>query len=284
MVRSRRPRGRVLWPTLAVAVGLLVSACHDDGARGRPGGTAPPYAQSPEALPTLLAAPPVPTPRLPLTTQDRPVRGGVPAIRRVPTSDRVVFLTIDDGQAKDPGFRDLMNTLRIPFSMFLTDSLAGDGYPYFAGLEALGNKVQNHTLTHRRLTKLPATRQRAEICGQQERLRTVFGHAPTLFRPPGGNYNATTQRAAADCGLRAVVLWTASMQPGGLRSNAPQDALRSGDIILFHFFPAEKLHRRTLRQVTIDLARTVTAQGFALARIEDYLDAAQASSTPVPER
>ncbi|MGP3999375.1 polysaccharide deacetylase family protein [Streptomyces sp. 8N706] len=195
----------------------------------------------------------------------------MPRIDRVPTPDRVVFLTIDDGAAKDPAFAKLMRTLRVPFSMFLTDSMAGDNYGYFARMHQLGNRVQNHTLTHRRLDNLPYAAQRAEICGQQNRLQKVFGERPTLFRPPRGHYDPTTLRAAADCGIRATVLWRANMQPRGLRYEGTDRTLRPGDIILFHFFPKQRLHGAALTDVTEDLLRTITEQGFAVARLEDYV-------------
>ncbi|MGH3310539.1 MAG: polysaccharide deacetylase family protein [Streptomyces sp.] len=189
----------------------------------------------------------------------------------MPTRDKVVFLTIDDGAAKDPAFAKMMSTLRVPFSMFLTDSMVGDDYGYFARLHRLGNKVQNHTLTHKRLTDLPYAAQRAEICGQQDRLQKVFGERPTLFRPPRGHYNSTTLRAAADCGIRATVLWRANVQPKGPHSDARDHTLRPGDIILFHFFPQQRLDGAELRDVTQDLLRTITDQGFAVARLEDYI-------------
>ncbi|MDI3385004.1 polysaccharide deacetylase family protein [Streptomyces sp. B-S-A8] len=219
------------------------------------------------ALPTLLAPPPAPRvkPALPAAGRSAPV------VERVPTRDRVVFLTIDDGLAKDPEFARLMRDLRVPFSMFLTDSMAGDDYGYFDRLRPGGNRVQNHTLTHPSLAGLPYARQRAEICGQQARLEREFGEHPTLFRPPRGHYDRTTLRAAADCGLRACVMWGVNMQPDGLRYDNGSDRLRPGEIVLFHFFPPERLGDRTLTELTVELLRTITEQGYAVARIEDYV-------------
>ncbi|MEV0091252.1 polysaccharide deacetylase family protein [Streptomyces sp. NPDC050738] len=205
-----------------------------------------------------------------------PAAGGAPPdpaqlVRRVPTHDRVVFLTIDDGTAQDPEFVRLMRELRTPFTMFLTDSMAGSHYRYFDPLHALGNKVQNHTVTHARLTKLSYEGQRAEICGQQGILEQEFGERPTLLRPPGGRYDATTLRAAADCGLPTVVLWSASMQPKGLRYGSADHRLHPGDIILFHFFTPYELHGTTLSAATRTLMRTIAEQGLSVARLEDYL-------------
>ncbi|MCM2578348.1 polysaccharide deacetylase family protein [Streptomyces meridianus] len=222
-------------------------------------------------LPQLIPPPPPPRIKPPLPTSPGNGTHRALPIDRIPTRERVVFLTVDDGAAKDPAFAEMMRTLRVPFSMFLTDSLAGDDYPYFARLQRLGNKVQNHTLSHKRLAGLPYADQRAEICGQQNRLRKVFGERPTLFRPPYGYHDATTLRAAADCGIRATVLWRANVQPGKPGPFAGDHPLRPGDIVLFHFFPKERLEGTTLKKVTEDLLRAITAQGFAVARLEDYV-------------
>ncbi|NBE56321.1 polysaccharide deacetylase family protein, partial [Streptomyces boluensis] len=134
--------------------------------------------------------------------------------------------------------------------------------------------VQNHTLTHPSLKGLPYARQRAEICGQQTVLAREFGERPTLFRPPRGHYDSTTLRAVADCGLRASVMWGANMQPEGLRLDNGTDRLRPGEIVLFHFFPPERLSGKshtTLTELTRTLLRTITEQGYAVGRIEDYV-------------
>lgn len=255
-----------------ILASVLAGGCGSTNSEEAPAarGHRPPVTDRP-ALPRLIHPPSPPRVKPPLPTP--PAKGTHPAppIDRIPTSDRVVFLTIDDGAAKDPAFAEMMRTLRVPFSMFLTDSMAGDDYAYFGRLQRLGNKVQNHTLSHKRLGDLPYSAQRAEICGQQDRLRKAFGERPTLFRPPFGDYNATTLRAAADCGIRATVLWRANAQPGNLHSFTGHRTLRPGDIILFHFFPKERLEGAELKEVTEELLRSITAQGFAVARLEDYL-------------
>ena len=263
----RRPAGLILAALLAAGCGTT-SHGETPAARGH-GHQRPATAGS--TLPQLIPPPSPPRIKPPLPTPPANETQRTPLIDRIPTSDRVVFLTIDDGAAKDPAFAQMMRTLRVPFSMFLTDAMAGDDYPYFGRLQRFGNKVQNHTLSHKQLADLPYTAQRAEICGQQKRLQAAFGERPTLFRPPYGDYNTTTLQAAADCGIRATVLWRANVQPGTLRSFADGRTLRPGDIVLFHFFPKERLEGASLKEVTEDLLRSITAQGFAVARLEDYV-------------
>ncbi|MER6071871.1 polysaccharide deacetylase family protein [Streptomyces sp. NPDC001817] len=186
----------------------------------------------------------------------------------VPTRDPVVFLTYDDGADHDPRFVDMVRELRLPVSMFLTDSVAGPAYGHFARLHRLGAGIQNHTLDHRVLAGLPYAGQRAEICGQQDRLGSRLGLRPRLFRPPYGSYDTTTLRAAADCGISTVVLWRAAMTPTDLVYAHGEHHLRPGDIILVgpDETPGPNLRERTAR-----VLRRVQQRGLTAGRLEDYL-------------
>ncbi|MCX5526002.1 polysaccharide deacetylase family protein [Streptomyces bobili] len=191
-----------------------------------------------------------------------------PVVDRIPTRDKVVFLTYDDGAERDPRFIDMVRELRLPVSMFLTDSVAGPGYAHFARLRSVGAGLQNHTLDHAALRGLPYAGQRAEICGQQNKLKSRFGLRPRLFRPPYGTYDTTTLRAAADCGITAVVLWRASMGPTGLTYTHGSHRLRPGDIVAVD---PDETRAPTLRERTATLLRQIQRQGLTVGRLENYL-------------
>lgn len=178
-----------------------------------------------------------------------------PVVNRVSTRDKVVFLTFGDGAEKDPRFVDMVRELRLPVSVFLTDSVVGPGYAQLGRLRAVGASVQNHTLDHPYLPGLSYAGQRAEICGQQEKLKQRFGIRPRLFRPPYGDYNDDTLRAAADCGIAAVVLW---------REEGP---LRAGDIL----HCPEGGGGDPLTAATTGMLNRIQRKGFTVARLEDYL-------------
>lgn len=216
-----------------------------------------------------LAAPPEP----PATRLTQHAKGGAPQIvRRVPTKDKVVFVTFDDGAEKDPEFVKMARDLKLPFTMFLTDNIAraGRGYGYFGQLRALGNGVQNHTLTHPNLRTLSAGAQKHEICGQQEQLAKRFGKPPELFRPPYGNYNEQTLAVAGGCGVKAVVLWEATMQINDMRY-AEAGGLRPGDIVLAHFRGPQELKGTSMTKMVTNMLRSIQRQGFTVARLEDYV-------------
>ncbi|MGX4690342.1 polysaccharide deacetylase family protein [Streptomyces sp. JNUCC 63] len=227
----------------------------------------PPYRRWGLAAP--LPAPPSPPARPRRTAGTARALGPPLVVDRVRTSDPVVFLTYDDGAERDPRFVDMVRELRLPVSMFLTDSIVGPGYGHFAHLMSVGADLQNHTLDHPSLRGLPYAGQRAEICGQRDKLRSRFGIRPRLFRPPYGRYDTTTLRAAADCGVSAVVLWRAATTDTGLRFTHGPHELRRGDILLVA--SDDDLVGPSLRERTTRLLREIQSEGLTVGRLQDYL-------------
>jgi hypothetical protein len=96
---------------------------------------------------------------------------------RVPMTDKVVFVTIDDGIEKDPNLIQMVKDFQIPITIYLADVLIRDDYAYFEKLYETGYiSIQNHTVTHPLdMPSLAASRQLYEISGQQEKLRKEYG-------------------------------------------------------------------------------------------------------------
>ncbi|MGW3495181.1 polysaccharide deacetylase family protein [Streptomyces sp. NPDC001020] len=222
-----------------------------------------------------LAAPLAPAPRpvrSPERGEDLAGAGLPPVLDRVPTRDKVVFLTYGADAEKDPGFIDMVRELRLPVSVFLADSAVGPGYASAARLRAAGAGIENLTLNHAELRGLSYGEQRTEICGQQERLRARLGLHSRLLRPPYGSYDRTTFQAAADCGITALILWRRmpGRDPEPYEGGAP---LHPGDILRPHVRPHEEESRppASLTTETARLLRRIQASGFSVGRLEDYL-------------
>ncbi|MFI2607483.1 polysaccharide deacetylase family protein [Kitasatospora sp. NPDC018619] len=219
-----------------------------------------------------LKAPPRPATRVALT----PVKGvkladgRPPVVYGVPTDDKVVFLTVDDGAEKDPEFSRMAEELGIPLSTYVSDYLARENYGYFRDLHAQGVEINNHTINHRNLKVLDYETQRQEICTQQDRLEQEIGVRPRLFRPPYGEYNDDTLRAAASCGVEAVPLWNEEAFPDHMEWRYDDRKLHPGDIILTHFRGTD-IWKASMPDLLRKVVNDVTAQGFALARLDDYL-------------
>ncbi|MFJ9245937.1 hypothetical protein [Streptomyces sp. NPDC101776] len=184
-----------------------------------------------------LTAPLAPAPTPSLRPAARSAGPGLPpVVDHVRTRDRVVFLTYDDHatgarqEPRDPRFADLVRELRLPVTVFPTAPERG----HFAGL--------------------PYAAQRTEICGHRPRPNS------RLLRPPYGTYDTTTRRAAADCGVSALVLWRASTTTGTLTYARGEHRLTPGDIV--QVGPADSTAR---------LLRGIQQRGLTVGRLEDYL-------------
>ncbi|MFF7856083.1 polysaccharide deacetylase family protein [Streptomyces sp. NPDC007904] len=223
-----------------------------------------------------LTAPPPPARKPAITTRagfevDGHRRLGLPPVfTTVPTREKVVFLTIDDGAEKDPALLRMMSELRVPYSAFLSDYLAKEDYGYFRRMRNQGAGLHNHTLHHPYLPDLSYARQKDEICGMQDVLEKRYGKRPVLFRPPFGNYDGNTLRAAKACGITHVPLWNEEVFVDRWEYREWDRELRRGDIVLSHFRGREDW-KGTMPDMIRRFLDKVTAEGYAVGRLEDYL-------------
>jgi hypothetical protein len=191
----------------------------------------------------------------------------------VPMTDNVVFVTIDDGLEKEPGFIQMAKDFQIPLTINLANLFISDDYAYFAKLYETGYvSIQNHTVHHPlSMPGLSAAQQLEEISGQQEILRAEYGVTPYIFRPPGGNYDETTIASAGEAGLKGVMLWKEAMQISDMQYQTSAHRLNPGDIILVHFRGAAQLDGESMVHMMIRLYRHIQDQGFAVADITQYV-------------
>ncbi|MFE9295517.1 polysaccharide deacetylase family protein [Streptomyces niveus] len=222
--------------------------------------------------PLAAPAPPAVKPKI-ATRKGFEVTGGAslpPVFTNVPTKEKVVFLTIDDGAEKDPELLRMMDELKIPYSAFLSDYVINDNYAYFKKMQARGVSLHNHTLTHPYLPGLSYEEQKREICGQQDKIKKQYGKRPELFRPPYGNYNAGTLRAAKSCGVKAVPLWSSEAFPDHMEWREWDRNLHPGDIVLTHFRGKEDW-KGSMPDMIRHVMKTITDKGYAVAKLEDYV-------------
>ncbi|KPI16599.1 polysaccharide deacetylase [Actinobacteria bacterium OK074] len=223
-------------------------------------------------VPLRPPAPPAHKPKI-VTRKGFEVEDGEnlpPVFTTIPTKRKVVFLTIDDGAEKDPAFLRMMSELKIPYTAFLSDYLVKEDYGYFRGMRDRGVTLNNHTLHHPYLPGLSYDEQRHEICGMQEVMKKQFGKAPTVFRPPYGNYNGDTLRAAKSCGIKWAPIWDEEVFVDHWEYREWDRSLHPGDIVLTHFRGKDDWKGTMLDDMRRFLKK-VTDEGYAVARLEDYL-------------
>ncbi|MBZ6256490.1 polysaccharide deacetylase family protein [Streptomyces olivaceus] len=297
--RRRALRRRAAAATAVLTVAALAAGCAQDdtaGVRGAAGQQAPParaldgYAAELRAAQAarVAAAKRWDLEKVPLTAPSAPAKkprikaregfevdgqeadGLPPVFTTVPTKEKVVFLTIDDGAEKDPAFLKMMSELKIPYTVFLTDEEIKDDYGYFKKMQARGVTLNNHTLSHPYLPALSYKEQKREICGMQDVMEKHYGKRPVLFRPPFGNYNGDTLRAAKSCGIKYAPIWSEEVYVDHWEYREWDQDLHPGDIVLTHFRGTDDWDGSMTDMVRRFLDR-ITADGYAVARLEDYL-------------
>jgi len=277
--RSNRPRAVIaafVGITTLIVGAFLVTAYGPSGLDGAEAAQSPGQNTSttmaetttvvPTTLPTPTTVPPTTTttaawPKGPVLTL--PAAGAVPVISTIATADPVVFLTIDDGIARDPRVPELLAQFKVPATLFLNQGPFLADPDYFLRVTASGGSINSHTRSHTKLTRLSAASQRNEICGMRDTLGQHMLVAGHLFRAPYGLSNGATQTAAGSCGINAVLFWHAVLDDGRI-DYQHGNQLQPGDIVLAHF--------------TADLYDNIRAllwqcaiQGLTIAPIEDYL-------------
>jgi len=250
------------WRVLACVVAAVVSlsACSSTPAPDKATDTPN---RAPKAAPPPAFTPPYPYGVVQLKAP--PVANGeVPLIRRIPTDKPFVFITMDDGAVKDPDALSLIKDSGGHPVLFLNQKYVKGHEAYFkAILDSTGSVLGDHTVDHPDLRGKPYEFQRKEICDDADDLQRGLGQRPSLFRPPFGSYDANTLKAAAACGMRAAVLWTAAVNDGVVQFQVG-DKLRPGDVVLMHF-------RKTFKEDYTAFVERAKKDGLTPVPLADFV-------------
>ena len=206
-------------------------------------------------------------------------RAGV--ITKLPTSEKVVALTMDACETKTPSFLDrtILDFIvkeKIPCTIFVSGKFALRNRSELAEISRLGYiRIENHSMSHHlHMEKLPADRITAEVRDNERIITEITGMKPTLFRFPGGNFDTESLGTVESLGYR-VVHWTfASGDPdkgmtakGMERSVLAQTA--PGTILIFHINGRGYHTGEALPHIVEELRR----KGFTFTSLEDSLHA-----------
>ncbi len=150
-----------------------------------------------------------------------------------------MYLTIDDGWYPNEKVLEVMRSEHLAITTFLISQAGDDDKEHFAFWKrfvAAGGVVQNHTVSHPWLTKVPAGEIEAQWEGASAAFAKWFGSRPTLGRPPYGAVDDAVWRAATNCGLEELVMWSAVDNGHGLET-WDKGPLAPGAIVLMHWDP-----------------------------------------------
>ncbi len=164
-----------------------------------------------------------------------------PVLTRLPTTDKIVWLTIDDGPSDDTlALLELLDAHHARATFFLVGERAQARPQLVREIVQRGHGVGNHSATHPQawFWALSPRRMRDEIARTQTLLREIGGSAPRWFRAVVGMANPFVSAPLQAHGL-ARVAWSArgfdavTGDPARVLERI-QRALAPGAIVLMH--------------------------------------------------
>jgi len=224
-------------------------AARPSGAEGRVAGarSAPVAALAP-AEPVARAAEPVagtaerPAPH-PRHRWTAPIYGLDDVLRhdrRISLPHRAIMLTIDDGPDPEwtPKYLRLLAHYDVPATFCMIGRQVAAHRKIVRAVAAHGHAIANHTWTHdEALETRPLADIRAEIGRTSAAIHAATGHAPTLFRAPGGVWGPRLL-AELDRQRLAPLGWDVDPRdwslPGTAAIESTMLTARRHDIILCH--------------------------------------------------
>ncbi|MEV6802145.1 polysaccharide deacetylase family protein [Micromonospora rifamycinica] len=166
--------------------------------------------------------------------------GGIQVVWHVPTTERLVALTFDDGPLPQwtPTVLDTLDRYAVPATFFLVGSRVRRHADLIRGRLAR-HEVGNHSWRHRDLARLAAAAVHDDLRRSHDAIAEVSGVPPRLARPPYGHLGGGVLHAAVRLDYR-IVLWSLQMVEGEFPDDPAGHARRivadvvPGTILLAH--------------------------------------------------
>ena len=160
-------------------------------------------------------------------------------IKKVPTTHKVVALTIDDGPhyKTTPQMLAVLKEKKVKLTLFILGQNAAANPEILAAAVADGHEIATHAYSHNSLAKM-SKEEIGEEFDKAEKVITAAAPKPVLFRPPGGAYNDNVLAEARKRGY-TTILW--SIDPGDWRRpsvsqvvDGVMNKVEPGSIVLLH--------------------------------------------------
>ena len=161
-------------------------------------------------------------------------------VYRVESDKNQVAISFDAawGNEQTSELLDILDEYDVKSTFFLVGSWV-DNYPESVKeIAKRGHDVENHSNTHPHMPELSTADMTGEIQACNEKIASLTGNTPTLFRPPYGDYNNEVVRSVKGCGMYCVQWDVDSLD---WKDPTPEqmcktvlDKVKDGSIILMH--------------------------------------------------
>ena len=171
--------------------------------------------------------------------------GAAATVRQLPiycvqSEEKVVALTFDAawGNEDTQTLIDILERYGIQTTFFVVGTWV-ERYPESVkALSDAGHEVMNHSSTHAHFSTLSSAEITADISACNEKIASITGTSPTLFRCPYGEYDDHVIEAVSSLGMTAIQWDVDSLDWKGISAQEIErrvlDRVQPGSIVLFH--------------------------------------------------
>lgn len=124
----------------------------------------------------------------------------------VDTTEKKIAISFDAawGNEQTDELIAILEQYQVKTTFFVVGSWA-EKYPESVkALQEAGHEVCNHSDSHPHMPQLSKTEQVSELQSCSEKIASLTGETPLLFRPPYGDYSNDVLEAVEECGMYAV--------------------------------------------------------------------------------
>jgi len=124
----------------------------------------------------------------------------------VKTSEKKIAISFDAawGNEETQTLIDILNKYNVKTTFFVVGAWV-DRYPQSVeALAAAGHEVCNHSDTHPHMPKLNRSEMMAQLTNCNNKIKSVTGTCPILFRPPYGDYDNALMETAESINMYPI--------------------------------------------------------------------------------
>lgn len=196
-------------------------------------------------------------------------------INEIPTSQRVVAITFDDGPnpVYTPQVLEIFSEAKGKATFFMIGEQMRNHPDVVKQVCDQGHEIGNHTFTHPKLSELSLKDCLKEIEETEKLIEEMAGRKPVVFRPPYLDYNQDTVSLLQEMGYPMIGALNLEAQdweqPGvGHILGKSRAVVKNGSILIFHDGYGDR--SQTIEAVRM-LVSELTLQGYQLVTVSELL-------------
>lgn len=198
------------------------------------------------------------------------------------TDVKSVALTFDDAPDENNTYKllDILKEHNVKAAFFMIGGTMEDDNVTVVKLTYdQGHLVLNHSFNHSRMTNLDSSGMDSQLTRAAQRIESITGQYPMLFRPPYGSINAAVVDTINEHDM-TTVLWSLDSldwtlkDPEAVIQNVTTN-IRNGDILLMH-------RNRVSVAALPKIIEILKEKGYAFVKLDDMLGVKAYRQKPSP--